>query len=123
MGTLRDLLGEAPGAVLLVSPPDTALAEAATLKPRPSIASGMRTAEPATTIIWWPEADALTPSALNRLRWMLENGEGIGWIVLDPDEGLPPVAEVAPSLIEAGLRLQDERALPSGETAVEVRAV
>ena len=120
MGLLGDLLGAAPGSLLLVSPPDTALAEAAGLKPRPSIVSGMRTAEPAACIVWWPEAEDLTEVALARLRWLLENSRGLAWVIIDPAEGLPAAAQVTEQLASAGLTPAEQKSLGGLQTALRI---
>ncbi len=120
---LADLgLSTADGALMLFAPPDSVLAEAGRMKPRPSIASSLNVGEPCRRIAWWPEQGTLTPGNVSRLRWMVEAAEGRAWLVFDPDDEDAPAAQaVRDAIREAGMRLCDERQ-SGGELACEVAA-
>ena len=100
---------------MLIDPPDGVLAEASAVKPRPTIASSLQVAEPATRIAWWPDLAALSTPLLSRLAWMIGAASGTGWIVLDDGTALP-------DLTGTGLRSGDTTPLPDGTVAYEVRA-
>lgn len=88
-GVLRALgLDDGKDRILLIDPPDAVLAEAAAIVPRPAVASSPHVARPASRIVWWPEADALDPALLSRLRWLLAAAAGELWVVATPDSGL-----------------------------------
>jgi hypothetical protein len=99
--------------LLLAGAPDGVLPEAAALSPRPSLASSLRTAEPARRIAWWPGSGELTGGALARLAWMLSAAEGEGWLLFDGDDPAPEGLETA--VREAGLVLLERRPLTGGE--------
>jgi hypothetical protein len=121
MPILQDLGLEGLGAsLMLIAPPDSALAEAGAMKPRPSFATNMLTAEPAAVIAWWPEAEALTDTAWARLQWFLASAEGYALVVVDPREGLPPADEVAALAWAAGLRETARLALPAGQAVLRL---
>lgn len=104
--------------ILLIAPPDAVLAEAGTIKPRPTIASTLQMASPGARIAWWPERRLLEPAQLSRLRWLLSLSRGEAWIVVDDDDEVTP-AEVRAALDGAGLALIDERRAASA-TAIRV---
>lgn len=123
MGVLGELgLEGVDSRLMLIAPPDSALAEAATLSPRPSIASTLQVSEPAAMVVWWPERRLLQPASLSRLRWMLESGEGEAWLVVDPSDEAMSSAELCSAVQAASLTVLDERPLASGEFGVRVRA-
>lgn len=123
MGALADLgLSTADGPIMLVSPPDSVLAEASRMKPRPAFASTILTAEPTSRILWWPERAHLDPAVLSRLAWMISVARGEAWLILDPAEPeSPAAAEILPLLPRAALELIAERPLGRGEIALHVR--
>ncbi len=122
MGALADLgLDTAGGAIMCVAAPDSVLAEAGAMKPRPSFASTLVTAEPTARLVWWPEREYLEPQAFARLRWLLETSRGPGWLVLDDgEEESPSEAELRPLLEGAGLRVVGSKPIGRAEVAVEV---
>lgn len=106
---------------MVVSAPDSVLAEASLMKPRPSFASTLLTAEPSPRIIWWPERRHLDGGTLSRLGWMLKAASGEAWLVVDPAEDeSPSTAEVTDALPPAGLTLRGEQAIGRGEIAIRV---
>jgi hypothetical protein len=119
---LRELgLSTVDGGLMLIAPPDSVLAEAGRMRPRPSIASTLYVAEPTARIAWWPERRQLTPAALSRLRWMLEGDGARAWLVLDGEDGAAPTApEARDAATAAGLTVAVERPLGGGDTALEV---
>lgn len=123
MGALADLgLSTADGPIMLVSAPDSVLAEASRMKPRPAFASTILTAEPTPRIVWWPERVHLEPGLLSRLAWMTSVAGGEAWLILDPAEPESPApAEVEPALTGASLALVDQRPIGRGEIALHVR--
>ncbi len=123
MGALADLgLSTADGPIMLVSAPDSVLAEASRMKPRPAFASSILTAEPTARILWWPERAQLDPALLSRLAWMTAVARGEAWLILDPAEPESPApAELHPLLAAASLALVEERPIGRGETALHVR--
>ncbi len=122
MSVLAELgLADGVGSLLLAAPPDGLLAEAGRLKPRPTFASSLMTAEPADRIAWWPDARTLTAGALARLRWMLASSAGQGWLVFDAEDAPPDRAVFEALLTVAGLALIELRALSTGDTAFHVR--
>ncbi|MBI2764481.1 MAG: hypothetical protein HYX53_01075 [Chloroflexi bacterium] len=114
-------LSAADGGLMLIAPPDSVLAEAGRMRPRPSIASTLYVAEPAARIAWWPERRQLTPAALSRLRWMLEGDGARAWLIIDAtdDDALTPGA-VRGAVTAAGLTVAGERSRAGGESALEV---
>ncbi|MFN0146747.1 MAG: hypothetical protein ACKVT1_09565 [Dehalococcoidia bacterium] len=121
MGLLASLGLEAgPGGLMLVGAPDSVLAEAGAMKPRPSFASSMMTAEPAARIAWWPERESLTATALQRLAWFLASGAGEAWIIIDESEELPPADTVVSMAASSGLALRDRIDLARGLTALKM---
>ncbi len=122
MGALSDLnLNTADGGILLVSAPDSVLAEAGAMKPRPAFVSNLLTAHPASRILWWPERRHLEPGTMRRLGWMVTNAPGEAWLVLDPEEEDSPSAdEVRSALDGSGLAFVEETAIGRGEVAVRV---
>lgn len=116
MAILRELgVFGAPG-LMLVSAPDSVMAEAGTMKPRPAFASSIMTAEPSARILWWPEPRYLADGALTRLRWMVENsGPGEAWLILDDeDDGLPGLETVRGMVAAAGLIVAEQRRIDGG---------
>jgi hypothetical protein len=124
MAALAELgLDTAGEALMLVGAPDDVVAEAGSLKPRPSLASTIQVAEPTPRLAWWPERRLLAPGSLSHLRWMLQAARGRAWLVFDPaDEEALTVAEVRAALHEAALHVTDERQLTSGDVALAVTA-
>ncbi len=122
MSLLNDLgVGDGAGSLLLASAPDALLAEAGRLKPRPTFASGLMTAEPADRIAWWPDGRTLNAGTLSRLRWMLASAGGEGWLVFDAEDQ-PPAREPFETLLAAaGLALIEDRPLAGGGRAYHVR--
>jgi hypothetical protein len=114
-------LGIVPGTegVMLVAPTDAVLAEAGRMKPRPSIASTLQVAEPAAHIVWWPERRLLDTARLSRLRWMLEAGKGVAWLVWDPQDEELTAVDVRNAAASAGLTVTGERTVSAGEVALE----
>lgn len=105
---------------MLISPPDSVLAEAGRMSPRPSIASTLQVGEPTQRIAWWVERRLLNPGSLSRFNWMLETAGGHGWLIFDPeDEGLS-LDDVHQALAPTNLRWEAEFRLPSGDIAVPV---
>ena len=113
--------------LMLVAAPDGVMAEASSLRPRPSFASGLMTAEPTPRIVWWAEPDELTPGALQRMGWMVSAAAGEAWLVLEgphpgpllPEgEGAGSVADVRAEVAAAGLRQVETRALVGGDVAL-----
>lgn len=123
MGALADLgLSTEGGAIMLVSAPDSVLAEASRMKPRPAFASTILTAEPTSRILWWPERAHLDPGLLSRLAWMISVARGEAWLILDPAEPESPrVDELTPLLGAASLTLVEQRSIGRGEIALHVR--
>lgn len=121
MGTLTELgLNEGAGQLSLVNAPDTVLAEAGAMKPRPAFASTLSVAQPRPRIAWWPERRLLAPAPLSRLAWLLVSAQGRAWLVFDPEDGgeCLTAAEVRAALETAGLRVVAQRRLGTGELAL-----
>ena len=119
MGILADLgLAHAGQQILLVAPPDSVLAEASLVKPRPGVASTLQVASPSPHIVWWPERRLLEPGQLSRLRWLISVSRGDAWLVIDEDDEVTP-AEVRSALGPAGLAVAEERAAGAA-TAIRV---
>jgi hypothetical protein len=124
MGALTDLgLTTDDGSIMVISAPDSVLAEAGAMKPRPSFASTLLTAEPASRIVWWPEKRYLDGGTLRRLAWMAGSAGGVAWLVIDPDEEESPGGdELRMALGAAGMAVAEERAIGRGEVALRVTA-
>lgn len=124
MGALTELgLNTTDGPIMCVAAPDSVLAEAASMKPRPSFASTLVTAEPTARLLWWPEKQHLEPQTLERLRWLVEVANGQCWLILDGDEGESPnAAELVAALQASGLGHGTAIALAGGEVAIPVRS-
>ena len=124
MGALADLgLTTDDGPIVVICAPDSVLAEAGAMTPRPAFASTLLTADPAARIVWWPERRHLKPGTLARLAWLADAAGGRTWLIIDPAEDESPgVAELSIALERAGLRMVEERGLGRGETAVRVAA-
>jgi len=122
MGALTALgLNTAEGAIMCVSAPDSVLAEAGLMKPRPSFASTLLTAEPTARMVWWPEKRHMDRQTLGRLKWMLEVGGGLAWLVVDADEEESPSEdELATALAAVGLSPGSGVELGRGETAIAI---
>ena len=120
MGALADLgLNTSDGAIMCVSAPDSVLAEAGAMSPRPSFASTLLTAEPTARLVWWPERQHLAAHTFERLRWLLEMSGGSAWLVLDErEEESPAEAELRPLLEATGLGVVGVEAIGRGEVAV-----
>ncbi|WP_322796798.1 hypothetical protein [Tepidiforma sp.] len=120
MGALAELgLTTGDGPIMLIAPPDGALAEAGRMKPRPAVASTLLTAEPTPRILWWPEPAELRPGLLSRLRWLLESASGEAWLILDAHE--PAAASLPDGLRSARFDLLETRPIGRGETALRIR--
>lgn len=124
MGALSDLgLTTSDGPIMVVAAPDSVLAEAGAMKPRPSFASTLVTAKPTARLVWWPERRHLEAQTLGRLRWLLEVSGGGVWLVLDESEEESPSEIELRAILEAvGLRAGASVALGRGEVAVPVVA-
>ncbi|MBE0609882.1 MAG: hypothetical protein IH609_10905 [Dehalococcoidia bacterium] len=122
MGALTDLgLTTDDGSIMVISAPDSVLAEAGAMKPRPSFASTLLTAEPASRIVWWPEKRHLDGGTLRRLAWMVGPGSGVAWLVIDPaEEESPGGDELRSALVAVGMAVAEERAIGRGEVALRV---
>lgn len=122
MGALTDLgLTTDDGSIMVISTPDSVLAEAGAMKPRPSFASTLLTAEPAARIVWWPEKCHMDGGTLRRLAWMVESGGAVAWLVIDPaEEESPGRDELRTALAGAGMAAVDERMIGRGEVAFRV---
>lgn len=109
---------------LLVNAPDYVLADVAALKPRPSFASSLLTAEPTRRIIWWPERSYLTTPMISRLRWMLEIAQGEAWLMYDPEdpETVTP-AEIVDTLATLNFVSTREVTMGNGDVAMQFRAI
>ncbi len=123
MGVLTELgFGPEIARTMLIDPPDYVLAEASTLKPRPSIASSVMTAEPASLVAWWPDRARLDQSAVSRLHWMVSNASGEAWLVFDPDdEDLVTAGEIRAAAEQSQFEPGEELTLSSGEVALHLR--
>jgi hypothetical protein len=124
MGALTDLgLTTDDGTIMVISAPDSVLAEAGAMKPRPSFASTLLTAEPASRIVWWPEKRHLDAGTLQRLAWMVGQGSGVAWLVIDlAEEESPDGDELRAALGAVGMAVAEERAIGRGEVALRVTA-
>jgi hypothetical protein len=122
MGVLADLgLDGADGRVLLIDPPAHASVEAATMTPRPGVASSIQVARPATVIAWWPTRDQLSAATMSRLAWLASAGAGSAWVVVDPrDPDSATIDEVRSSISEGGLTAGEVRELSTGESALQL---
>jgi hypothetical protein len=124
MGALADLgLDTTDGAILLISAPDSVLAEAGAMKPRPAFVSNLLTAHPAPRIVWWPERQHMDAGTMRRLAWMVSNAPGEAWLIIDPAEEESPAAEdVRTALAETDLEFVEEQQIGRGEVALRVKA-
>ena len=124
MGALSDLgLTTSDGPIMVVAAPDSVLAEAGAMKPRPSFASTLVTAKPTARLVWWPERRHLEAQTLGRLRWLLEVSGGGVWLVPGgSEEGAPSGIELRAIPGAVGLRAGASVALGRGEVAVPVVA-
>jgi hypothetical protein len=125
MGVLQELGfhrdDEARG--MLIEPPDHVLAEAGAIKPRPTVASSLMTAEPAVRIAWWPERDRLDQASISRLHWMVSAAQGEAWLVFDPeDEDSFTGDELRQAIQQSNFAPQQELQLSTGERALHVTA-
>jgi hypothetical protein len=119
MSLLEELGLTNQSGLMLIAPPDSVLAEAGRLSPRPSVAPSLRHAEPSQCIVWWPEPGFLTPEALSRLHWMVSIGQGVAWLVSDArDEDSVTVEDLRAALDGTSLAVHDERSLADGGTAL-----
>ncbi|MCC6268190.1 MAG: hypothetical protein IT300_11500 [Dehalococcoidia bacterium] len=125
MGALTTLgLNTRDGPIMIVAAPDSVLAEAGAMKPRPSFASTLLTAEPAARLVWWPERRHFDPQTLARLHWLIGAGGGQAWLVLDEaEEESPSEAEFLGALRGAGLASGPPRDVDGGERAFPVAPV
>lgn len=123
MNTLFALgLGDGESRVMLIEPPDAVLAEAASVRPRPSVASTLQVAEPTPRIAWWPDARHLDERPLSRLLWMVSVAQGEAWIVAGSDEEAPTPGDVRTALEASQFTTEEERAMDDGSTAFRVTA-
>lgn len=122
MSTLATLgLTAAETNLLLVNAPDSVLAEASAMTPRPGFASTLQTARPAQWMAWWPERRLLDPATLGRLAWMLSSVAGEAWIIVDPaEEEALTTEEVLTALANTPLHSTEQRPLATGEVALRV---
>ena len=123
MATLSTLgLDAADTNLLLVNAPDSVLAEAGAMTPRPGFASTLQTSRPAQWIAWWPERRLLDAATLGRLAWMLSSVNGKAWIIVDPtEEEALTAGEVETALANSPLQSTEQRPLATGEVALLVR--
>ena len=123
MGVLAELgFGPEIARTMLIDPPDYVLAEASTLKPRPSIASSVMTAEPASLVAWWPDRARLNEPSVSRLHWMLSTAGGEAWLIYDPDdEDLVTANEIRAAAEASQFTTGEERTLSSGEIALRLQ--
>ena len=114
-------LDSSEGPLMLINAPDSVLAAAAAMKPRPSFASTLQVGEPTARIAWWTERRLLDAATLSRLHWMVQTAAGEAWLIFDPsdDEGLT-VGEVRSALAETAFEMVDEVPLTDGEVAIHV---
>jgi len=114
-------LDSSEGPLMLINAPDSVLAAAAAMKPRPSFASTLQVGEPTPRIAWWTERRLLDAATLSRLHWMVQTAAGEAWLIFDPfdDEGLT-VGEVRSALAETAFEMMDEVPLTDGEVAIHV---
>ena len=122
MGALKELgLDTKDGAIMCVAAPDSVLAEAGAMKPRPSFASTLLTAEPTARLLWWPEKQHLEPQTLARLRWLIQTAAGKAWLIVDSEEDESPgVEELVAALESANLSASPLMVLGGGEAALAV---
>jgi hypothetical protein len=122
MGALTDLnLNTRDGAIMCVAAPDSVLAEAAAMKPRPSFASTLLTAEPTARLLWWPELQHLEQQTLTRLKWLIETAAGEAWLILDSAEPeSPKESATTESLAEVGLNVATSTRLGRNEIALSI---
>ena len=125
MGALTDLgLTTGDGSIMVISAPDSVLAEAGAMKPRPSFASTLLTAEPASRIVWWPEKRHMDAGTLRRLAWMVESGGAVAWLVIDPaEEESPRGEELRADVAAVGMAVAEKRDIGRGEVAFRVTLV
>jgi hypothetical protein len=103
---------------MCVSAPDSVLAEAGAMRPRPSFASSLLTAEPTARLLWWPERAELSGQMLTRLKWLLEVSRGEAWLMLDDsDEESLSATELAQLFEETGIAVGPAVRLESHELA------
>jgi hypothetical protein len=103
---------------MLIDPPDHVLAEAGALKPRPTIASNLMTAEPAARVAWWPERSNLSEATVSRLHWMVSAAQGEAWLVYDPDEDEVTADELDAAVDRSAFSMGERTTLSSGEVAL-----
>jgi hypothetical protein len=122
MGALTDLnLNTSDGAIMCVAAPDSVLAEAAAMKPRPSFASTLLTAEPTARLLWWPELQHLEQQTFTRLKWLIETAAGEAWLILDSAEPeSPEESATTESLAEVGLKAATSTRLGRNEIALSI---
>ena len=122
MGALTDLhLNTTDGPITCVAAPDSVLAEASAMKPRPSFAPNLLTAEPTARLLWWPERQHLEPRTFTRLKWLIEAARGEAWLILDAGEPESPTeAELTKALSRVGLAIENSRAVGGQETAIRL---
>ncbi|MGH2631824.1 MAG: hypothetical protein ACRDG3_00310 [Tepidiformaceae bacterium] len=114
-------LDSSHGPLMLINAPDSVLAAAAAMKPRPSFASTLQVGEPTPRIAWWTERRLLDAATLSRLYWMVQTAAGEAWLIFDPtDEDALTVAEVRAAVDASPLEVQEETALADGEVALHV---
>lgn len=124
MGVLSELgFGRDEQRAMLIDPPDHVLAEAGGLKPRPSIATSLMTAEPAVRIAWWPAPGRMDAASVSRLHWMVNVADGEGWVVYDPEDGdCASAEEIRAAIGESAFVAGDEVVLGTGERALPLTA-
>ncbi len=123
MGALTDLgITSADAPILCIAAPDSVLAEAGAMRPRPTFAPSVFTARPAARIVWWPDLHEFEAHALRRLHWLVEiAGTNDAWLILDPaDPSSPPEDSARLALNGAGLAAGPSRIIGRGEIALPV---
>ena len=125
MTTLSTLgLDSSSTRLMLVSAPDSVLAEAGAMKPRPSFASTLQVAEPTARMAWWPERRLLDAATVSRFAWMLRTASGEGWIIVDPaEEEALGEDDVREALTGTDLLAGESRPLATGEIALHVTPI
>ena len=124
MGILAGLgFDPAKGTVMLVGAPDSVLAEAGAMKPRPSFAPSLLTAEPTDRLVWWPERAHFNATMFARLKWLLETSAGKGWLITDAgDEDTLTEAELRSACSQVGVTVRWALTSTDGVGVVEVGA-
>ena len=106
---------------MCVGAPDSVLAEAASMKPRPSFASSLLTAEPTARLLWWPERAHLQATMMARLKWLVQVAAGQAWLIIDPREEESPTEDAVREAAEFGGLRPGQSVTLGSEVAVPVQ--